>query len=62
MAAGITGTLAAGALFDLYGLQPICAALVVLFAFALAASGFSSGTTVTGPASPSSSWHSTSAF
>ena len=35
MAAGITGTLAAGALFDLYGFRPIFAGLVVLFALAL---------------------------
>jgi MFS family permease len=34
MAAGITGTLAAGALFDLYGFRPAFAGLVVLFALA----------------------------
>jgi MFS family permease len=35
MAAGITGTLGAGALYDLYGFDPIFAALVVLFVLAI---------------------------
>jgi MFS family permease len=35
MAAGITGTLGAGALYDLYGFDPIFAVLVVLFVLAI---------------------------
>ncbi|MGZ0745943.1 MFS transporter [Haloparvum sp. AD34] len=35
MAAGITGTLGAGALYDVYGFSPIFAALVVLFVVAI---------------------------